>query len=253
MRGLVFLCLIFTHISVFIPAQETTVFTPLADNEQFAFSAVSVRDSFGRNIWEMTLYAVHDNDFDNLRVLFSRRSVNWSSIQFSNNNTIAFFRETHFMGDGGNSPQVHNLYIANGKTGGITPLLEDMHNNSGWRASKDGRFICFLEPFQDYVQINLFDVAAASLAGQIIWRPDRPDDFRTLAGSFSILRTDNAFRILWSSEITMIAEAIFDPSTMDIRTLWNGIGAPVGSNLPEVNDPQFRDDVLEQFTNRVQR
>jgi hypothetical protein len=225
-------------------------FTSLNDNERFAFFLSSVQDAERRSRWEMTLYAVNADDTENFSELFTRRSVHWVDIQLANDYRKVFFREAHFVGNAINSPQIHNLYVADGYTGEIRRVLSDMNVNS-WRVSNDGRFISFIRPAPStchYTNIYLFDVENEVIIGEFKWRPNQPEG--DMICMWRILRHDNVFRILGLIEFyTIHAVAELNPATMELETLWDTLEMSGLPSLPVIRVHGFVDDVDLQHAN----
>ena len=118
----------------------------------------------------MTIFAMRDNEFQNVSVLFSREPVHRDSVQFAGNFKKCFFLAEDWRHPTEAIPYIHvyyHLYMANGFTGEIRRLLSDM-GFIVWRVSHDGRFIGFLDPDfrREYTHINLFDVENGVMIGQ---------------------------------------------------------------------------------------
>ena len=241
MRSLVFLCLIFAHISFFLPAQETTVFTPLADNERFAFYSFSVPLSPAIHRPDITVFAVRDNNVNDISALFT-----WENVRFNNAQFAHDFKKCFFLVDA--SPYL--LYRANGFTGEIKKVLA--LNNGNWRVSNNGRFVLFLGnsvvrlPF---AHLLIFDVENEAIVGEFEWRPEIDPMFGEVF--WEVARFDDIFRIYAIDELSYItAVAEIDPETMILRTLWNDyrtVGLP---SRPSYNhDLKWVDDIRLQTSN----
>ena len=235
MRSLVFLCLIFTHISVFIPAQETTGFTPLANNERFAYTTPHSFNNEGRGQWVLHLFAVQGGDIENAVPLIATGSIrNWE-VQFTSDFKKAFFINIDYPGNGISAPDIHSFYMANGLTGEVKRLMVDT-SYASWRVSRDGQYILFqsFEHRAGYVNLHLFDVENEAIVDEFIWRPDRPARLNQSAPiqAWEIRRHGSIFRIYATTELGFVAAiAEFDPASRQVVTLWStfemsGLDAP---------------------------
>jgi len=194
----------------------------------------------------MTLYAVRDNDIEDRRELFLWENVDDThGVQFTSDFRTVFFTEREAIPPTAFKP----LYKANGVTGEVKRL--PMGVMLPWRASKDGRFIAFINWWQqtDFLnreQANIFvyEVETGEMT-QLLWRVNMP-----LEGGWILSRYENIFLIRGGMDqggVAAIAE--LNPATMELKTLvdvtdwYNQIGTAAGIVYLFPN-LLFRGDVL---------
>ena len=244
--------MIYIAIPVVIMANEATNFTPLQDNERFAFSLDNVLDNEGRAHWNMTLYAIKDNDTDSVSELFRWQAVRWWDIQFTYDLRKSFFVDNSFLRSGSRA-QARSLYMANGVTGEIRRLIADV-GSERIRVSKDGRFVVFQgSAGTGHVNIFLFCVESETIVGEFEWRPNSPEWFHI--EGWNLRRFYNFFRIYATANkgiIYMIAE--LKPETSVLETVWivwdtieTPEQQPVWLDINEEGD--WQDDVILQHRN----
>ena len=221
--------------------EEITRFTPLNDNERFAYSIENARDNQGQQAWwNITLYAVRNNDINDVTELFTWENIEWSNVNFTDDLKVCFFLARQ------RTENMHiwtsNLYKANGFTGEVRRLITD--TIPLFRVSTDGRFISFIKENPDRYSANifLFDVENEIMVGEFEWRLNRT------VNSWEIFRYENIFRIFGTlMGVELIAAAELNPATMEFRTLWNNAAAEDIKDIIHVDD--WRDDVSRLFRN----
>ena len=239
-------------------AEVASRFTPLADNERFAFSVENTRIyltaenmRFPQGIWvnNMTVYTIRNDNTENISKLFTWEDVIWSSIQFTSDFKNIFFVPNYTyrrIVPTANFPLC--LYIANGYTGEIRRLLAGVVGNADYRVSRDGRFVLFQgnENNREFAHLFLFDVESNVIVSEFEWRPNRHGDLDLIEG-WTVHRFDNVFRIYAVSEFGFIrAVAELNLATMELETLWNHIDESALSSRPNVYDDDWIDDVSRQ-------
>jgi len=229
-----------TQDSAAIP-EEITRFTPLNANERFAYSTENARDNEGRGWWNITLYAVRNNDINDVTELFTWEDIDWSRVNFTDDLRVCFFIDYNHIKRDFN--WTHNLYMANGFTGEVRRLITDI--SPLFRASTDGRFISFLRRnLNEYsANIFLFDVENEIMAGEFEWRVN------SRINTWVLYRFDNIFRIYGTNEGGgILAAAELNPSTMELVTLWDKIDDDDLIYLPNLFlDDGWQDDVSRLF------
>jgi len=240
MRISIFVFIFVLQVSFALLASEIPRFTPLQDNERFAYAIQSMRDSEGRPRMELTIYSVRNNNVEDISELFTWENVRWNNVAFTSDFRKVFFIGITRIGSGINAPQISNLYMANGNTGEIRRLITDNLGGSSLRASKDGRFVIFQRHnFRsiDSSQFYLFDVASETVLGEFIWRPNRPEYFWAVNG-WRFIRVDNIFRIIadYDGDAGSLAVADFDPETRTFISLW-----VYPDKMPELSFPPYID------------
>jgi len=258
MRNFLFIIFLLVQVLPVLMAEEITRFTPLRDNERFAYTTQTQHGNLGR-VWQrMTMFAVRDNNIENVTELFTWEPVRWWDIQFTSDLKIGFFIEDLFAlrdhAIGWSSP----LYLVNGFTGEIRKLLPDIGDS--FRVSKDGKFVLFLGPTyprRDHIDIYLFDVENEIMLGEFEWRPNR--QFLPWADpihSWHVLRFDNIFWLLATVAEFIVAAAEFDPITMELKTFYSTLDESGFPSLPIRGDEGWSDDVAQYHRNpnvRLQR
>jgi hypothetical protein len=208
-------------------ADEIVKFPPLADNERFAFAFKRTAQPI---IWGLTLYAVRGNDIESRRKLFTWEDVaDTDGFQFTSDFRTVFFAVRAERQQVGESLQWHHLfqplYMANGVAGEVKRL--PMEVMLPWRASKDGRFVAFINIWQvsdtgedtgdwdrEKANIFVFEVETGVIT-QIAWKSNMH-----IEGGWSLYRYDNIFLIHGSFEKGKLAAlAELNPTTMELRTL----------------------------------
>ena len=231
-----------------IEATENAIirFTPLADNEQFALSLRDMPQSPIRPWSVMTLFAMHNNDFKDVSVLFSREPIPVEHIQMASNFKKCFFIEFDWREPTGLVPYkhaYHHLYMANGFTGEIRRLLTTRKMIT-WRVSHDGRFILFLEDQAGgkFTHLSLFDVESEIIVVEFEWRPYRIG--ASPIEAWEIHRFENIFRISGIGEGGFVlAVAEFDLIKMKLRSRGDFLLSDL-SWLPNVEDEGWFDDIF---------
>jgi len=247
-----------TQDTIILPANEIIRFTPLADSERFTYSIQ------GR---KLALYAVRNNDLEDISELFTWENVGFHGVQFTSDFRKCFFTVRVLPPHRSGTPLLNYhfkryLYTANGETGEIRRL--PFYIAGVFRVSKDGRFVGFTHPWRqpdfgnnsmwythDHINIFLFDIKTETMT-HFEWQIDG-----IIEGSWHFLRFDNVFRIYGVGEGGFIgAVAELDPATMELSTLWDitGMSADEGKLVPF--DESWEDDVYVQIRNptvRLQR
>ena len=248
--------------SVPVPLENAIIkFTPLGDNERFAYSVESVeiyvRDRFRTRVNNMTVYAVRDNDVDNTAELFLWEDVNQQSIQLTSDLRKVFFMPNHSYRRW--TPAINlplDIYMADGGTGEIQRVLAGTVNreNSIFRVSQDGKFVLLSEREINYhefarVLLFLFDVENGSIINEFEWRIDFYGRNGLVQG-FEVGRLDNIFRIIATTELGFItAVAELDPVAMVLQTVWFGFRDAGLPAQPNASDHDWLDDVMFQRRN----
>jgi hypothetical protein len=221
------------HTSTVSLADETARFPLLADNERFAFTFGRAAQSI---IWWLTVYAVRDNDIESRRKLFV-----WEDVADTDGFQFASDFRTVFLAVRQRNPPSdwHTLYMANGFTGEVKRL--PMEVILPWRASKDGRFVAFINIWQvsdtgectgdwdrEKANIFVFEVETGVIT-QIAWKTNMH-----IEGGWSLYRYGNTFLIHGSFEKGRLAAlAELNPTTMELRTL---VDLTDSNNQIEAND-----------------
>jgi len=237
-----------------VPRLAITRFTPLGENERFAYT-----DDAG-----VTLYAVRNNDIEDISELVFLGDAMWHSVQFTSDLRRSFFARWRLPSDLPLRYRVRSpIYMANGETGEIKRLPIDADH--WFRVSNDGRFVGFIDPYvrselennrriteREQANVFIFDIEAETMT-EFQWRTNARAD-----GGWHIHRFDNGFRIYGLTERGdhIMAAAEIDLSTMELTTLWDRTaGSDDTTPLPFFGDDWF-DDVSLQFRNpnvRLQR
>jgi len=228
-------------------ANEITIFTPLNDNEQFAINFQAVPQAFVLPWNVMTIFAMRDNDFQDVSVLFSREPVHVHDVQFANNFKKCFFMEEDWRHPDKTIPYIHvhrHIYMANGFTGEIRRLLSNI-GSVLWRVSHDGRFIGFIDAnsHREYTHINLFDVENGVMIGQFGWKP-------TMTGAghvfgWQIHRFENIFRVSAFDEVGVVATAAeLDLFTLELTPLLRDDILQGQTFMPHIDEDIWRDDIF---------
>jgi len=254
------------HDSATVATAETISFTPLADNERFAYTMPLIFDSDGHVRGAMRLYAVRNNDIDDVSELFTWEEAIWQSIQFTSDLRKCFFAMRVLPPHRTQEPLLVShfkryLYVADGSTGEVRRLPVQVMPR--FRVSKDGRFVSFINNWQlpyfeknifysewEQANIFLFDIETETMS-QFIWRTNS-----RISGSWDVFRFDNVFRIYAIAEggTYIAAAAELDLATMELTTLWDMTGLLGGHQIPYYDD--LLDDVALQEWNpniRLQR
>ena len=219
--------------------EEITRFTPLNANERFAYSIENARDNQGQQAWwNITLYAVRNNDINDVTELFTWEDIEWANVNFTDDLRVCFFlarQRTENM-----RVWTSDLYMANGFTGEIRRLITD--TIPLFRVSTDGRFISFLRRnLNEYsANIFLFDVENEIMAGEFEWRVNGT------VNSWEVFRHENIFRIFGTlMGIDLVAAAELNPATMEFRTLWDK--SDITDSRDTIHVDGWRDDVSRLF------
>ena len=233
-----------------LSAEEPTRFTPLADNERFAITVHSIRES--DVIWRtyMTLFAVKNNNINAITELFTWDSVRMQDVQFTSDLRKCFFLMStplilHTLDQ-------YDLYIADGSLGEVKRVLTDM-GSAIWRVSNDGRFVLFqgAERSSDHVIVSLYDIENDVIIREFEWKPNRQSISGSIQG-WSINRFNNIFRLYAILEMGYIgAVADINPSTMELITLWDNFSLSGLSllSMPNIVDESWLDDIQLQIRN----
>ena len=251
MRIFLFALFLAMQVSFSLQAEVVARFTPLNDDERFAFTtgrAHHIRES-------LVMYAVIGNNIEDRRELFIRGRASWARVYFSNDLRVGFF-----LAMPGETPDfdfaLHNLYMANGNTGEIQRLISAIGVHTNFRPSKDGRFISFIRGdfSSNFATIILFDVETNAMSGEFEWKLTNPVDMWMLD------RPGNNFRAFGLNEGgDIIALAKLDLATMELRTVWDETDPNLYWRGPGYNiwlDEGWTDDVFRQSrdpTVRLQR
>jgi hypothetical protein len=229
---------------------DSMKFTPLEADERFAYSFKATVDNTGRPWRGMAMYAVRNNDIENTVELFIWKKIEWSSIQFTGDLKKVFFFEPA-QSVGGVYDGICNLYMADGLTGKIKLLTNIGY--SPYRASKDGRFVCYgFVPYRkdskdisrEPINIILFDVEKEVIVENIEWNPVIPDVYGYIG--CTIGRSDSHFDIYRTAEGgVIVAAAKLDPETMKFEELWDLSPDARPFPLPVIEDI-WKDDVRSQ-------
>jgi len=229
---------------------EISTFIPLGDNERFAYSVRNVQNEeiSWRRRWDISLYALENDDIENARKLFSWKHVGANDIQFTDGLRMGFFISRNIIDWGRN--WTFDLYKVNGHIGEVTRLAADV--SSLWRVSGDGRYIGFLggNHFDGYVNVFVFDVKARAIAGEFEWRTVGPIDI----DAWFIVRRDDAFIILGSGlDGRIFAATELNLGIMELKTLWDktdarGVALLLLPNILD-DDSEWQDDVWRQSMN----
>jgi hypothetical protein len=197
-------------VSFSAKADVVAQFTPLADDEHFAYSEQNVPDTDGHMRWDLTLYAVKNNNIENAAELFIWERISGGTIQFTSDSRTAFF---HMWLEGKST-----LLKADGVTGELRAVV----SNVGWgRISTDGRFFASIDPqrLSDFEQANIF---LFDIENEIMTQLDWKINNRLDGGGWYIYRFDNIFRIYGTHDGGAIAAvADLNPETMEITVLWD--------------------------------
>jgi len=229
-------------VSAALPVAEPIMFTPLSGSERLAYSIQNVIDAEGWGQWNMTMYAVENDDTENAVALFSWEDMSWARVQFTGDFRTGFFLSR-------NTGNIFDLYMADGSVGEIRMLIAGI--SVFYRASKDGRFVGFVRGVSssNLACIFLFDIESGAMAGEFEFRTREP-----VVSWQHIYRFGNVFRIYGVSEGgDIIAFAELDPVAMELRTVWDLTGDDWQSWLPDglshppnvFLDEGWRDDVID--------
>jgi len=227
MRTFLFTVFILIKVLSVSTADEIVRFTPLGENERFAYAVENAQSPMGFAMWKMTLYAVRNDNVADISELFVWEYVTWENIQFTGDFRVAFFFARQWTAS---SPPARHLYMANGNTGEIRKIMST-RDSSDFRVTKDGRFIGFIGdwdspnyeaptfPHLGYEKVNLFvyDVENKTMKNHVTWHINGFID-----GGWSIFRRDNIFIIYADLEGGHIAAATeLNPETMELTALWD--------------------------------
>jgi hypothetical protein len=211
----------FTLQAGFVFASEVVArFTPLADNERFAFSNRQERRGAGwQNI--LTIYAVRNNNIADISELFVWEEIRTQDLQFTGYD----YRTLFFVG----ISQGMRLFRADGSSGEVRLVMDTIPGT--FRVSSDGRFVGYINRYYlpsledgirliDWEQANIFvfDIENG-ITEQFFWRPQRPS-FEGLY--WRIFRFGDGFRIYGILQNgSIVAAAELNPATMVLTTLWD--------------------------------
>jgi hypothetical protein len=258
MRNFLFIIFLLVQVLPVSMADEIIKFTPLRDNERFAYTTQTQHGNLGR-VWQrMTMFAVRDNNIENVTELFTWEPVRHSDIQFTSDFKKGFFIESNIIR--WDDSDLYHLYMVNGFTGDIRKLLPDIGLSSGFRVSKDGKFILFLGssyPTRDFMDFFLFDVENEVMLGEFEWRPNRQFlPWGDPIHSWRVRRSNNIFWLLATVAEFIVAAAEFDPITMELKTFYSTLDESGFPSLPIRGDEGWSDDVAQYHRNpnvRLQR
>jgi len=272
MRIFLFALFLAMQVSFSLPAEVVARFSPLQDNERFAFAIQAVSSEQVNMQRKVIFYAVTNNDIENISKLFTWENViDNGGIQFTSNFRTAFFAVRGERRQP-NEPLLNHhffnsLYMANGDTGEIKKVMPNVMLS--FRVSKDGRFVGFINgwrllDFENNIfshrerqraNIFIFDIKNNTMR-QFEWGISRPMS----EGFWSIRRVDNIFRIYAVARGGYIlAVADLAPTEMQLRTLWDRAYLEETFeiiSLPNIDAPGWYDDISFQFRNpnvRLQR
>jgi hypothetical protein len=210
-----------------LTAEVVARFTPLADNERFAFTFEMIRPTIiGISsippiwaVWELTLYAVRNNDIEDRRELITWEDVgDTAGVQFTSDLRTVFFTVRQRVPP----TPFQLLYMVNGSTGEVKKMPIEVR--LPWRASKDGRFVAFLKEGGGRSQeanISVFEVETGAIT-HLVWKANM-----RLEDGWALFMDENIFLIRGGFEKGRVATlAELDPVTMKLRTLmditdWN--------------------------------
>ena len=211
-----------------IVESRVTSFTPLQDNERLDFrTARERRNPATPHSWTpvITVYAVGDNDIEDISLLFSWDNVPWHHIRLSGDSRMCFFiKETTIAPD----PVRRDLYVAVGSTGEIRRLLTDMRS-ANFHVSNDGKFVLHLRVLDrvfrsiNLVNFYLIEVETGVILSEFEWYLDRDEITHEVdpIEAIGIFWNDGIFQLhALGYRDAINAEAEFDPETRELRTLF---------------------------------
>ena len=242
-----------TPTSIALPEIEITRFTPLDENERFAFARDNIE--VPPPIWGMdilTLYAIRNNDIENRRELFTWEDVTEGHIQFSHDFRKAFFstRQRELIPP----TSLQSFYKVNGSTGEVKRLPIEVEPR--WRITQDGRFVAFINRWllsdtgettgrwdREQANIFVFDSETETMT-QLTWRTNMP-----IESGWTLYRLGNIFRVFGGHTSFALAATELDPATLELRTLWDmtdwDIVDPADRiSPPDISTEPWIDDVL---------
>ena len=223
--------------------ERPTHFAPLADNERFAYSVREACYQESMPIYDMTVYAVRNNDIHDIKELFSWESVRHfgREFQFTEDLKIFYFLEYRWLNTYWSE---QDLYVANGFTGTIKKLIPNIIGI--FRLTDDGRHIAFLHYYREFdpknnimlereekkADIVIFDIENETMR-HFEWQTKSP----VVDAGWILRKFGNNFRIfaLTDEARDIIAEAELNPSTMELNVLW------------DMSDPADRIQPLQAF------
>jgi len=206
-------------------------FAPLNDNERFAYALEGAWDADGVFMRNLIMFAVRDNNINDISELFIWESVSDSrGVQFASDFRTVFFVQWRNQRPGepfADHHAFHSLFMANGATGKIKRL--PVRVTDTLRVAKDGRLVAFIDPWLrtatgertglwdlERANIFVFDIETESMT-QLTWRVSSP-----ITGGWNLVRYGNIFVISGDLEGGYHAAAAeLNPSTMELITLWD--------------------------------
>jgi len=269
------------QVSVGFALELVGRFTPLAENERFAFSQRNIPHPTVGGTRSYTFYVVRNNDINDVTELFTFEDSD-DAPQFTGDYRTAFILTYGRFADPPD-PYDNPFLMIDGNIGEIRRLPEGAWvGGSLNRVSKDGRFTAFLDyriltdtgewtgqNSHEQVNIFVFDIKNEAMR-QLVWRTNM-----RIEGGWSISRSGNIFLIQGRFEKGgLVALAELDPAAMKIRVLIdatdrnNRIGSPesihqlfphlfVSHHLfADTDENDIIDDVISQYWNpniRLQR
>jgi len=245
MRACFFALFLTLFVSFPLVAEVVARFTPLADNERFAYDIESfpASDGSARRVLMMTLYAVRGNDIENASTLFSWSVHGWGSVQFTGDFRTAFFSTRQMPEDR------RTLFKADGATGEIRAVASGL---DGGRVSTDGRFFVSIDARRrtdrEQANILLLDIENDVMT-PLQWRTKG-----RIEAFWLVFRFGNVFRIYGTQDggrAPIVAAAYLNPETMEITVLWDHTDIdfsldPSPPQLPEIHGEDWQywqDDV----------
>jgi hypothetical protein len=203
------------NTSTVLLEDETVRFAPLNANERFAYALYNTLSPRGYGMNNLTLYAVRDNNIEDRReLLFWEDVADTDGVQFTSDfRTLFFTARQRFEGAPHLTYAFQPLYMANGSTGEVRRLPTDIR--LPWRASKDGRFIAFLqgEWGRQETNIFIFELETGAMT-HLVWRANE-----LLPAGWSLFRYGNTFLIQGGGQSFVTTLAELNPETMELRTL----------------------------------
>jgi len=263
MRVFLYVLFLAAQASFAFSSEVVARFTPLDNNERFAYSVRQVRSLTDFRIWipNITVYGVRNNDIENVSELFTQDGVSWGSIQLTGDLRKIFFlavpMESYYrpfdsLLDGIYGPY---LYMADGSAGEVRRLMADV--NLAFRVTKDGRFIGLVKELDrrmwprfgafatDRVGILVYNIEAGTMA-RFEWRANNPVE------SWDIYRLGNTFRVTGNfRSIYAIVAVDVDPTAMELRLQWDMSDPDLEGPFPFYfgDDDSLLDDTLFQDGN----
>ena len=229
-----------------VKAEVVGTFTPLKDNETFAFYSGGIAGANGNvTHFDITMYAVRNNNPDDLGELFTMENMDdyVASVQFTGD-----FRTAFLLAKDG------TFYMATGSTGEIKKLRTAVRSPV-FRITEDGRFGAFVkeEWGKPEAYISVFDIETETMR-QLTWKLNR-----RIEGTWDIGRYNGVFFINGTYERGgSQALAELDPSTMELTTFYDRTNRTMTDHRPsDITPPpsvitflgDVIDDICRQYDN----